>query len=285
MKGTIDGITALLIGNITMLSMSPLIYTFFIAAFAVSNAVEQFDGPEVIRFAYTAGGLFVLAMIIYIMPLNRIAGLVYAQQYHEGNLYKMHARAAIHAESIAFFGGEANELQTAVSLFEATYRNYRVYQKCQAWLQVAQAFMLELQGVLVGIIMMTMKKKALVRAVQTSLGAALTSIASLPLAYSQLGNIAGMTHRIGEFIEVLQTMEHEQRDSTRKSRARSLDTRARVCTQDIELRDITVHVPGSNPPYALFKDLSVVIKPGQSTVIMGPSGCGKTSLLRVIAGL
>jgi len=46
---------------------------------------------------------------------------------------------------------------------------------------------------------------------------------------------------------------------------------------------VTQTRPGAGLP--LFKNLSLTIKPGQSTVIMGPSGCGKTTLLRTIAGL
>ncbi|GIL60237.1 hypothetical protein Vafri_14876 [Volvox africanus] len=60
----------------------------------------------------------------------------------------------------------------------------------------------------------------------------------------------------------------------------------------LELQHLSVITPsGSGRGFAgaaaklLATDLSLVLEPGQSLLVVGPSGCGKSSLLRAIAGL
>ena len=49
----------------------------------------------------------------------------------------------------------------------------------------------------------------------------------------------------------------------------------------IELRGLGLRYAGA----AVFEQLSLVLPPGEISVLLGPSGVGKTSLLRIIAGL
>ena len=49
----------------------------------------------------------------------------------------------------------------------------------------------------------------------------------------------------------------------------------------VELAEVTAAVPGRT----LFSRLSMVVRPGEWTVLVGPSGCGKSTLLSLVAGL
>ena len=49
----------------------------------------------------------------------------------------------------------------------------------------------------------------------------------------------------------------------------------------VELDEVTATVPGRT----LFADLTMVVRPGEWTVLVGPSGCGKSTLLSLVAGL
>lgn len=51
----------------------------------------------------------------------------------------------------------------------------------------------------------------------------------------------------------------------------------------LALQNVTLHTP--NYERILVQNLSVMVKPGESLLIVGDSGCGKSSLLRAIAGL
>ena len=49
----------------------------------------------------------------------------------------------------------------------------------------------------------------------------------------------------------------------------------------IELRGLGLRYAGA----PVFEQLSLILPPGEISVLLGPSGVGKTSLLRIIAGL
>ena len=91
----------------------------------------------------------------------------------------------------------------------------------------------------------------------------------LPSVFSTLGNVAGMTHRVGEFLEVLESIELEfpggavalEDISERRS---TNDVVYERPSEAIELMDVTVIIPGTTRE--LFKDLTVTLPPGACVV-------------------
>lgn len=146
------------------------------------------------------------------------------------------------------------------------------------------------------------------------------SLTSLVDLGSQVVVLSGVTHRVAQLVERLLKLQHEwdintlqasssftnitqnlrKRSGSRDSSASSSDSRrliedspeneVAVCGEDqtsldiaFILRDVTISAPGSNT--VLVSDLQLVIKKGESLLIMGPSSAGKSSILRVLRGL
>ena len=92
-----------------------------------------------------------------------------------------------------------------------------------------------------------------------------TVIAMFPDAYASMIRIS----------EVLET-ESSIRDSEK-------EMPARTCSGTVEFRNVTFSYPGADAP--VFKDLSFVSKPGETTAIIGRTGCGKSSIVKLIPRL
>ena len=58
---------------------------------------------------------------------------------------------------------------------------------------------------------------------------------------------------------------------------------AKTCSGTVELRNVTFSYPGADAP--VFKDLSFVSKPGETTAIIGRTGSGKSSIVKLIPRL
>ena len=61
------------------------------------------------------------------------------------------------------------------------------------------------------------------------------------------------------------------------------ETPARTCRGTVEFRNVTFAYPGADAP--VFKDVSFVSKPGETTAIIGRTGCGKSSIVKLIPRL
>ena len=92
-----------------------------------------------------------------------------------------------------------------------------------------------------------------------------TVVSMFPDAYACMNRIS----------EVLET-EASIRDPEKK-------TPDKTCHGTVEFRSVTFSYPGADAP--VFKDLSFVSKPGETTAIIGRTGCGKSSIVKLIPRL
>ena len=92
-----------------------------------------------------------------------------------------------------------------------------------------------------------------------------TVVSMFPDAYACMNRIS----------EVLET-EASIRDPEKK-------TPDKTCHGTVEFRGVTFSYPGADAP--VFKDLSFVSKPGETTAIIGRTGCGKSSIVKLIPRL
>ncbi|XP_040572164.1 lysosomal cobalamin transporter ABCD4 [Lepeophtheirus salmonis] len=101
---------------------------------------------------------------------------------------------------------------------------------------------------------------------------------------SKFANMAGVTHRMIELVEILE--KHNSNPTFFKDNA--------ICTNDkdphmfetmINLENIILKIPSPTTPRVLIDNLNLSIKTGDRILITGASSSGKTSLLRLIRGL
>ena len=92
-----------------------------------------------------------------------------------------------------------------------------------------------------------------------------TVVSMFPDAYACMNRIS----------DVLET-EASIRDPEKK-------TPDKTCHGTVEFRSVTFSYPGADAP--VFKDLSFVSKPGETTAIIGRTGCGKSSIVKLIPRL
>ena len=134
----------------------------------------------------------------------------------------------------------------------------------------------------------------------------ISNLLTLPSVYSNIGTIAGLTHRVCQMLEALEQLEvglvgawaatsFEWRECAglnervcgvamlSQASARRMDAR---CTFEespsIGVTGLCCRTPDGN---VLFDNMTFRVQPGERLLIMGPSGVGKSSLLRIIAGL
>jgi oligopeptide/dipeptide ABC transporter ATP-binding protein len=53
----------------------------------------------------------------------------------------------------------------------------------------------------------------------------------------------------------------------------------------LEIRGLTVQMPGAEPPVTVVKDLDLMLEPGEALGLVGESGCGKTTTLLALLAL
>jgi hypothetical protein len=140
----------------------------------------------------------------------------------------------------------------------------------------------------------------------------LSSFCMVPPLYAIFGSLAGITHRVGQLMEALEELRvrraagvcarhcwAQQWSYVRFAWCRvwcwcrchaehqiaSVRLQSRTAVEEssaIGVTNLCCRTPDGN---ILFQNMSFMVSPGSSLLIMGPSGCGKSSLLRIIAGL
>ncbi|KAM5129524.1 lysosomal cobalamin transporter ABCD4 isoform 2-T2 [Mantella aurantiaca] len=101
---------------------------------------------------------------------------------------------------------------------------------------------------------------------------------------SNLCDVAGYTHRIGELLEVMMKIVKEDKDlSPEEEDDGSSLEKPKDGDEVFILDNVTIATPGSE--CTLVRDLSLRVSEGSNLLISGETGSGKSSILRVLAGL
>ena len=213
---------------------------------------------------------------------KRLIGLNYNQLRREADFRYGLVHLRDNAESIAFYGGEEQELTSVGKRFAQALRNYHLligWQRNLDFFTTGHSYFVRILPYLVvapiylaGDIDFGAISQASVAFFQI-FGALSVIIAQFDL----LTAFAAGINRIAAFDETLTELTQGQKlkpgqttiDSTYDSR--------------LALERVTLLTP--NYQQTLVEDLSVEIGAGQSLAIVGESGIGKSSLLRAIAGL
>ena len=225
-------------------------------------------------------GYAVFGTVVTVVIGRRLIGLNYTQLEREADFRYGLVHLRDNAESIAFYGGESQELASVGQRFASAIRNYHLligWQRNLDFFTTGHNYFVRILPYLV--------VAPLYLAGETDFGAiGQASVAffqifsALTLIINQfdlLSAFAAGINRIATFDETLTDFEVNAGEPETTIDA-TIDSR-------LALEDVTLITPDAQQ--TLVEDLSVAIEPNQSLAIVGESGVGKSSLLRAIAGL
>ena len=242
--------------------------TFFIIILSISQQIA------VILLAYTIIGNFIAIYLNQELTKINQEELVFKADY---NYSLTHVRN--HAESIAFFQGEPQELNIIAKRFNHLFKNT---QRKIGWERGTDIFSRGYQSV-IQIFPFLVLAPLYIRGEidfgqlgQAALASNMFAIAlgELISEFGTYGQFSSYVKRLNEFSNALEAV-------TKKPE--NVSTIKTVEENHIAFDHVTLQTPDYEQ--VIVEELSLSVKAGEGLLIVGPSGRGKSSLLRAIAGL
>lgn len=205
------------------------------------------------------------------------------------------------AESIAFYGGEENEMQLLLQRFKQAFENLTqllISSRNLEFFTSGYRYLIQILPAAV-VAPMYFSGKIEFGVINQSYSAfnhVLGDFSLIVYQFQAISAFSAVIDRLGEFSDILdQSNSLLIEDSKPKivflkidqvygtaSECNGTDT-LEVCQKLLEIEHLTLQTPQYTT--TLIEDLSLVVTKGDHLLIMGPSGSGKTSLLRAIAGI
>ena len=220
-------------------------------------------------------------LIIIVFFGSRLMSLNFQQIRREADFRYSLVRVRENAESIAFYRGEAQELHQVRRRFNAAFKNYRQLIRQQLGLNFFQYAYSLLNIVLPSAIVASQ-----VLSGELEVGRAVQAAGAFAAVLSAISLIVENFESLSRFtagVDRLDTLARVLLDPAIEPGSRKGSVIGAAEAPHLALQNVTLHTP--NYERILVQNLSVVVKPGESLLIVGDSGCGKSSLLRAIAGL
>ncbi|WP_373462085.1 ABC transporter ATP-binding protein/permease [Calothrix sp. FACHB-1219] len=219
---------------------------------------------------------------------KRLVNINVEQQKKEGDFRFGLVRLRENAESVAFYRGEAQEINLLQSLFKRVFNNF---QNWIMWQQVYFGAFMRAYDIIPPILpALVLAPNVLageleVGKITEAAGAFMALNGALYVLVRRFESLTGLgagIERLFEFYSCLEQPETEIQHRVRQYK--NFDTIVNTVEDNcLAIQNLTLYTP--NYQRVLFEDISFTLKPGQGLLIKGTSGCGKSSLLRAIAGL
>ena len=289
----VDKLCSLSSDIIAKVLISPLVIVYYsLKCFKVTGVT----GPLVIY------GYFVVGALINKILMSFIVNLIYKKEKREGDLRYKHMKIRTSSESIALNRSEANETHKLNQCFTELMSTQQKIVNMEILLNFSTNFIDYLGSIISYMVIsvpifagkyndLTPVKMSAVISKNAFVSMYLINCFSTLLDLStQLTEISGYCHRIGELIETMQN--HEQARIEEEKRklqfsedlinvdAKEKDREEEFCCKITNLS--YAHVTTGK---YLLQELNLVISPKENLIIFGESGIGKSSLFRVLREL
>lgn len=239
------------------------------------------------RLLWSISNILVICLVIYAGISTVIATGVFGralvrlnfeQTKREANFRFGLLRIRDYGESIAFYQGEAGELEYLKQTFRPVLRNRNAIIKWWVGLKLFDTSHDLVSKILPSIIM-----APLILGGQFEVGVLTQSniafnrmMDSLDLIVNQLGRLSALTTAINRLDSLANALE----DASQTTPETKIET---IESNQVALENVTLQTPDYQR--TLWQNLSLQLPQNQGIIVVGASGCGKSSLLRAIAGL
>ena len=209
-------------------------------------------------------------------PLTR---LLFDQQRYEADFRFSLVRLREHAESVAFYGGEARELETFTTRFARIVVNWWGIirrRKKLTWLTASYGQVAVIFPFFVAAPRYFAKEIQLGGLIQitSAFNHVQDSLSFIVDAYTEIAEYQAVVQRLSGFREKMDEIAAERMS------ARPIEIERGGSGVAVETLDL--NLPDGQP---LRQDIALAASPAKPLLITGPSGVGKSTLLRAIAGL
>ncbi|KAH9330447.1 hypothetical protein KI387_002555, partial [Taxus chinensis] len=283
----------------TALSFSLTLFTAAVDLISFSNILFGIYPPLfVVLIVYSLGGT-----AISVLVGKGLVTLNFMQEKKEADFRYGLVRIRENAESIAFYGGEGNEMQLLLQRFNEAFENLAQLLLSSRNLEFFTNGYRYLIQILPAAVVAPMYfsgkiEFGVINQSYSAFNHILGDFSLIVYQFQAISAFSAVIDRLGEFSDILdQSNSQVIEDSkpqinilksgmdysgTSGSESNGAAT-FQVLPQILEIENLTLQTPQYS--MTLIEDLSLVVNKGDHLLIMGPSGSGKTSLLRAIAGL
>ncbi|KAM3329203.1 hypothetical protein ACQJBY_026338 [Aegilops geniculata] len=251
----------------------------------------------VVLIVYSLGGT-----AISVFLGKSLVNLNFMQEKKEADFRYGLVRVRENAESIAFYGGEENELQLLLDRFRRAYQNLSellIASRNLEFFTNGYRYLIQILPAAV-VAPMFFAGKIEFGVINQSVSAfnhILSDFSLIVFQFQSISAFSAVIDRLGEFDDLLG--ENESSVSPRRDSIDGINISFKCGSPSVlssngsemqsepgivlEICDLTLLTPrGGN---ILITDFNMELKDKDHLLVMGPSGCGKTSLLRALAGL
>ncbi|XP_044468708.1 ABC transporter D family member 2, chloroplastic [Mangifera indica] len=281
----------------TSLSFSLTLFNAAVDLISFSNILYGIYPPLfVVLLVYSIGGT-----AISVFLGKGLVNLNFLQEKMEADFRYGLVRVRENAESIAFYGGEENEMQLLLQRFKSAFENLTqllISSRNLEFFTNGYRYLIQILPAAV-VAPMYFSGKIEFGVINQSISAfnhILGDFSLIVFQFQSISAFSAVIDRLGEFDDVLDS------DSS-KSLSEPLEeiclTYCNVKSSPLfesngsvpidmsqkllDVENLTLQTPTSKT--TLVRDLSLLIKEKEHLLVTGPSGSGKTSLLRAMAGL
>ncbi|XP_068667282.1 ABC transporter D family member 2, chloroplastic [Aristolochia californica] len=281
----------------TALSFSLTLFNAAIDLISFSNILYGIYPPLfVVLLVYSLGGT-----AISVFLGKGLVTLNFMQEKKEADFRYGLVRVRENAESIAFYGGEGNEMQLLLQRFKAAFENLSrllISSRNLEFFTDGYRYLIQILPAAV-VAPMYFAGKIEFGVINQSVSAfnhILGDFSLIVYQFQAISAFSAVIDRLGEFDDVLdRSIASPVPDSRQEICIQFLDVKRSSILESngslplvkdhklLEIENLWLETPKSKR--TLIRDLSLVVNNKDHLLITGPSGSGKTSLLRAMAGL